>query len=289
MREAPPSALPGPALRCRSGRSSFGKPSNWLSVRYADHSSPPARGEIGCHNDFRQPRTPANGRRRKSCRSPPLRGRCPAGHRGVAWRSRSLKWQRSQRLRRVIPLSLVEAVLDLGLVDDLELAALDLGDVLDAEALVDLAVEGLGALRMLRPLGELLQRLGRLDQLGAVLRSLVAGIFHRLLDDIERFPAAEHVRGGGDVLGIAYGGAVVIDADGGAVGFLRGGIVGLRVARRTLPEMAAVEEFEARAVDVGSLERIHEAEELRPLRTVELAELLHEGEHGRADHDVVNH
>ncbi|RUY51130.1 hypothetical protein EN962_18145 [Mesorhizobium sp. M7A.F.Ca.CA.001.09.2.1] len=42
----PPSVLPDPALRCRSGRSSFGKPSNWLSVRCADHSSPPARGAI---------------------------------------------------------------------------------------------------------------------------------------------------------------------------------------------------------------------------------------------------
>ncbi|RUY95918.1 hypothetical protein EN974_20550 [Mesorhizobium sp. M7A.F.Ca.CA.001.12.2.1] len=45
-RQAAPSVLPDPALRCRSGRSSFGKPSNWLSVRCADHSSPPARGAI---------------------------------------------------------------------------------------------------------------------------------------------------------------------------------------------------------------------------------------------------
>ncbi|RWB52926.1 MAG: hypothetical protein EOQ47_24310 [Mesorhizobium sp.] len=44
---APPSGLPAPALRYRSGRSSFAKPSNWLRVRFADHSSPPARGEIG--------------------------------------------------------------------------------------------------------------------------------------------------------------------------------------------------------------------------------------------------
>ncbi|RWB06846.1 MAG: hypothetical protein EOQ39_27220 [Mesorhizobium sp.] len=43
----PPSVLPDPALRCRSGRSSFGKPSSWLSVRCADHFSPPSRGEIG--------------------------------------------------------------------------------------------------------------------------------------------------------------------------------------------------------------------------------------------------
>ncbi|RWL83037.1 MAG: hypothetical protein EOR67_26235 [Mesorhizobium sp.] len=52
-REAPPSGLAAPALRCRSGRSSFGKPSNWLSARCADHSSPTARGEIGCRAGFR--------------------------------------------------------------------------------------------------------------------------------------------------------------------------------------------------------------------------------------------
>src|SRR3954451_15837982 len=34
----------------------------------------------------------------------------------------------SQRLRRVVPFGLVEPVLDLGLVHDLQLAALDLGD-----------------------------------------------------------------------------------------------------------------------------------------------------------------
>ena len=40
----PPSVLPDPALRYRSGRSSFGRPSSWLPVRCADHSSPPSRG-----------------------------------------------------------------------------------------------------------------------------------------------------------------------------------------------------------------------------------------------------
>lgn len=76
---------------------------------------------------------------------------------------------------RVVAFRLVETVFDRGFVHDLELAALDLGDVLDAEALVDLAVEGLFPLRMLRTLGELGQRLSRLDQLGAILRPLVAG------------------------------------------------------------------------------------------------------------------
>ncbi|TIP02414.1 MAG: hypothetical protein E5X72_21165, partial [Mesorhizobium sp.] len=75
-REAPPSGLPAPALRCRSGRSSFGKPSNWLPVRCADHSSPPSRGEIDRHADHRQPPTPKEKSQRGHCQSPPLRGRC---------------------------------------------------------------------------------------------------------------------------------------------------------------------------------------------------------------------
>ena len=53
--------------------------------------------------------------------------------------------------------------------------------------------------------------------------------------------------------------------------------------------MAAVEEFEAGAVDVDRLQRIHEAEQLRPVGAVELTELLDEGQHGRPDHDVVDH
>ncbi|RWE75565.1 MAG: hypothetical protein EOS42_13715 [Mesorhizobium sp.] len=81
-REAPLSGLPAPALRCRSGRSSFGKPSNWLSVRCADLSSPPSRGEIGCRAGFRQSPALREMRRHSSCQSPPLRGRCPAGQRG---------------------------------------------------------------------------------------------------------------------------------------------------------------------------------------------------------------
>ena len=53
--------------------------------------------------------------------------------------------------------------------------------------------------------------------------------------------------------------------------------------------MAAVEKFEAGAVDVDGLERIDEAEQLRPVGAVEFAEFLDEGEHRRADHDVVDH
>ncbi len=51
---APPSGLPDPALRYGSGRSSFEKPNRWLFVAFGDHSSPPARGEIGCHLRLRQ-------------------------------------------------------------------------------------------------------------------------------------------------------------------------------------------------------------------------------------------
>ncbi|CDX22999.1 hypothetical protein MPLB_250099 [Mesorhizobium sp. ORS 3324] len=43
----------------------------------------PARGEIGCRARFRKSPTLQQGRRRLSRQSPPLRGRCPAGQRGV--------------------------------------------------------------------------------------------------------------------------------------------------------------------------------------------------------------
>ncbi|RUW32975.1 hypothetical protein EOA37_31305 [Mesorhizobium sp. M2A.F.Ca.ET.015.02.1.1] len=69
--KAPLSVLPDPALRCRSGRSSFGKPSSWLSVRFADHSSPPSRGEIGCHAGFRPSPTLQDRAGRRRCQSPP--------------------------------------------------------------------------------------------------------------------------------------------------------------------------------------------------------------------------
>ncbi|RUZ17682.1 hypothetical protein EN947_16260 [Mesorhizobium sp. M7A.F.Ca.US.003.02.2.1] len=46
-----PSGLPEPALRFRSRRSSFGKPSDWLSVRCADHSSPPLKGRSAASAD----------------------------------------------------------------------------------------------------------------------------------------------------------------------------------------------------------------------------------------------
>ena len=82
-------------------------------------------------------------------------------------------------------------------------------------------------------------------------------------------------------------GAVVVDADGRPVGFLGLAVVGLRIARRAFPEMGAVEEFEAGAVDVHRLERVDEAEQLRLVRAVELAEFLDEGQHAGADHDVV--
>ena len=52
----------------------------------------------------------------------------------------------------------------------------------------------------------------RLDELGPVARSLIARGLHGLLDDVERLPAAEHVRRGGDVLGVRRIGAIVVDA-----------------------------------------------------------------------------
>src|SRR5687768_11159727 len=69
-----------------------------------------------------------------------------------------------QRHGRVVRLRLVNAILDRRAVDHVELAAFDLGDVLVAEGLVDLAVEDLVALRVLLALLEGGHRLRRLDQ-----------------------------------------------------------------------------------------------------------------------------
>lgn len=54
--------------------------------------------------------------------------------------------------------------------------------------------------------------------------------------------------------------------------------------------MRALEELEAGVGDVHRLERVDEAEDLGPVaRAVELAQLLDEGEDGRAHHDVIEH
>src|SRR5690606_25036120 len=104
-----------------------------------------------------------------------------------------------------------------GAVHDVEPAILDHRYVLVPEALVDPAIEDLVALRVLDPLVELGERLGRLHQPAAVLGPAIVGILHRALDDVERLPAAEHMAGGRDVAGIVHAGAVLVDADGGAV------------------------------------------------------------------------
>src|SRR5262245_2033409 len=44
-----------------------------------------SRGEMGSFNDFALPTTTAVGETQAAVQSPPLRGRCPAGQRGVAW------------------------------------------------------------------------------------------------------------------------------------------------------------------------------------------------------------
>ena len=153
---------------------------------------------------------------------------------------------------------------------------------------MDLADELLVALRMRDALVEPLHVLERLDQRRLVLAAAVAALLDRRLDHEQRLPAAEHVRVGGDVLGIALARAVGVDAD--LVAVERGGrgrqAVG--VARHGLPEISAFEVVEAGAGDVHGFERVDEAEQLGPVVAEELAHLLDEGQHARADHDVVD-
>ena len=166
----------------------------------------------------------------------------------------------------------------------------DLGDVLQAEDLVGAAVEDLRALWMGEGIGHVGHRLDRLDEALTVGRALVARGLHAGLDDEERLPGAEHVAVGRHVAGVGEGRAIVVDADRCAVGRLEFAGVRLEIARVPLPEMRAVQEFEAWAVDVDALEAVDEAEDLGARAgAVELAELLDEGEDGGADHDVVEH
>src|SRR5258706_5477742 len=201
------------------------------------------------------------------------------------------RMRRSERLLRVVRLGVVQAVFDLRAVHDLELAALDLGDVLVAVALVQLAVELLRALRVPRSFGEVGHRFERLDELLVVgrRRILVAALLDRLLDDMERLPAAEHVRERRHVLRVRSARARVVYADELAVVLRVRGRASIGVARERFPEVRAVEELEARACDVDPFERIDEAEDLRALLAEMLAHRLHERQHARPDHHVVQH
>ena len=85
-------------------------------------------------------------------------------------------------------------------------------------------------------------------------------------------------------------GAGIIDADGGTVEGFRLAGIGLLVAVVAFPEMRAFQEFQPRRGDVHRLKAVDEAEDLRPVAgAVKLAQLLHEGQDGGADHDVIEH
>src|SRR3972149_1774798 len=122
------------------------------------------------------------------------RGDCP-------WRSAA---QVLQRLLSIIRLGWIERILDLGPVDDLEPPVLHLRDELLAEALMDLADELLGALRVLNPLVEPLDLFQGLDQRPVVFRggvpvaALPAGPPHAN----QRRPAPANCRISGDILGV---------------------------------------------------------------------------------------
>ena len=86
------------------------------------------------------------------------------------------------------------------------------------EHLVGPAVEQLGTLRMIIGERQVGHRLNRLDECRPVVRTMIVGSLHSGLDDVERLPAAEHVRVGRDILGIGDGRSIVVDAHGCAVG-----------------------------------------------------------------------
>ena len=157
-----------------------------------------------------------------------------------------------------------------------------------AKDLMGLAVEHLGPLRVVVARLEGGHRLDRLDEFLAVCRALIACRLHPLLDDEERFPAAEHMGIGGDILGIADRGAVVIHPHGGAIEGFRIRGIGLFHAVVAFPEMRAFQEFEAGRGGIDGLQAVDEAKDLRPrARSVEIAQFLDEGQDGRADHDVI--
>src|SRR3972149_6397214 len=119
-----------------------------------------------------------------------------------------------QRLLSIIRLGWIERILDLGPVDNLEPSLVHLRDELLAEALMDLADELLGALRVLNPLVEPLDLFQGLDQGPVVLRGgvPVAPLIDGLLDDEQGSPAPEHMRIGGDIPGVLETRAGIVDA-----------------------------------------------------------------------------
>ncbi len=121
-----------------------------------------------------------------------------------------------------------------------------------------------------------------------VARALVACSLHPRLDREQRLPGGEHVRVGRHIRRVADAGAVVVNAHGRAIG----GLMFARVRRFhpvvALPEMGAFQEFQPRGRSIHGLQAVDKAEHLRfRAGSVELAQLLDEGQDRGADHDVV--
>src|SRR4029450_7719440 len=110
-----------------------------------------------------------------------------------------------------------------------------------------------------------------LDEPGLIGRFRVAALLDRGLDDIERFPAAEHMRICRHISGISHTRPVPVDTHFLAIELVGRCLTVAGIAREGFPEMAAFEEFERGAFEIGCLERIDEAEELRMSAAVELA------------------
>src|SRR3989304_36349 len=193
-------------------------------------------------------------------------------------------WRRAaqvfQRLLSIIRLGWIERILDLGPVDDLEPPVLHLRDELLAEALMDLADELLGALRCRNPLVEPLDLFQGLDQRPVVFRGgvPVAALLDGLLDDKQGVPAPEHMRIGGDILGVPETRAGVVDAPPIPVEALVRRGVAARVPREGLPEVRPLQVLEPGAREIDPFERVDEPADLGPPRPEGLPHLLDEGQ-----------
>ncbi len=140
---------------------------------------------------------------------------------------------------------------------------------------------------MRKALGQDGHRLDRLDQRGAILRPGIARRLHPRLDDMQRFPAAEHMRIGGHVARVTDRRAALVDTHRRAIGGLMRTLIRLLIAAHAFPEIAVLEELQTGTVNRHRLQTVDKAKERRTLPAKEFAQFLDKGQHGGSDHDVI--